>query len=131
MREAWEYIPAKIATMFLLWFETMSFHLSTDYGISEDFFSSSEEAWFASLLQGSGMAPLTFMAMSALMLYSYKDRGHSVAYVSLVSALLPVALVAAMFVDDTDLIFASDCEEETAESSQTKFKMASPTTPRL
>jgi len=109
-------VPARIATMFLLCFQTTSFHLSTGYGISEDFFSSSEEARFASLLQGSGLAPLTFMAMTALMLYSYKDRGHGVAYVSPVLALLAVTLAAVMFVDDTDLIFASDCEEETAES---------------
>ena len=33
-----------------------------------------------------------------------------------VSALLAVSLAAVMFVDDTDLIFASNCEEETAES---------------
>ena len=56
------------------------------------------------------------MAMAALMLYSYKDRGHSVAYVSPVLALLVVTLAAVMFVDDLDLIFASDCEKETAES---------------
>ena len=35
---------------------------------------------------------------------------------SLVLALLSVTLVAVMFVDDMDLIFASDCEEETTES---------------
>ena len=45
------------------------------------------------------------MAIAALMLYSYKDRGHIVAYVSPVSALLAVTLAAVMFVDDTDLIF--------------------------
>ena len=33
-----------------------------------------------------------------------------------VLALLSVTLAAVMFVDDADLIFASDCEEETAES---------------
>ena len=37
-------VPARIATMFLLCFQTMSFYLSTGYGISEDFFSSSKEA---------------------------------------------------------------------------------------
>ena len=31
-------VPARIATMFLLCFQTTSFHLSTGYGISEDFF---------------------------------------------------------------------------------------------
>ena len=56
------------------------------------------------------------MAMTVLMLYSYKDKGHSGNYVSPVTALLLVTLSAVMFVDDTDLIFASDCEEETAES---------------
>ena len=80
------------------------------------FFSSSEEAWFASLLQGPGLAPLTFMTMTALILYSYKDKGHSAAYVSPFLALLSVTLAAVMFVDDTDVIFASDCEEETVES---------------
>ena len=75
------------------------------------FFTSSEEARFASLPQGSGLAPLTLMAMAALMLYRYKDKGHSVNYVSPVSTLLTVTLTAVMFVDDTDLIFASDCEQ--------------------
>ena len=59
-------VPAKIAFMFLLCFQTMSFHLSTGYGVSEDFFSSNEKIRFASLLQGSGLAPLAFMAMTAL-----------------------------------------------------------------
>ena len=68
------------------------------------FFSSSEEARFASLLQGSGLTPLTFMATTALVLYNYKDRGHSVTYVSPVSAQLLLTLAAVMFVDDTDLI---------------------------
>ena len=87
------------------------------------FFSSSEEARFATLLQGSGLAPLTFVTMTALMfLYSYKDKGHSVAYVSPVSALMSVTLAAVMFVDDTDLIFAAGWI-----ASQTKFNMASPT----
>jgi len=45
-------VPARIATIFLLCFQTTPFHLSTGYGISEDLFSSSEEAWFAFLLQG-------------------------------------------------------------------------------
>ena len=49
-------------------------------------------------------------------MYSYRDRRHSVAYVSPFLALLAVTLAAVMFVDDTDLIFASDCEEETVES---------------
>ena len=31
-------VPAKIVTMFLMCFQTMSFRLSTGYGISEDFF---------------------------------------------------------------------------------------------
>ena len=56
------------------------------------------------------------MAMTALMLYSYKDKGHSVDYVSPVLALLSVTLAAVVFVDNTDLMFASDCEKETAES---------------
>ena len=109
-------VPARIATMILLCFQTMSFDLSTGYVISEDFFSSSKEARFASLLQGSGLAPLTFMAMTALMLCSYKDKGHSVNYASPVSTLLTVTLAAVMFVDDRDVIFASDCEKETAEN---------------
>ena len=54
--------------------------------------------------------------MTALMLYSYEERGHSVNYVSPVSTLLTVTLAAVMFVDDTELIFASDCEEEMVES---------------
>ena len=106
-------VPTRIATMFLLYFQTRSFHLSTGYGISEDFFSNSEEIHFASLLQGSGLAPLTLMAMTVLMLYSYKDKGHNVNYVSPVSTMLALTLAAVMFVDDTDLIFASDCDEET------------------
>ena len=53
---------------------------------------------------------------SMRMLYSYKDKRHGVAYVSPVLALLAVTLAAVMFVDNTDLIFASGCEEETAES---------------
>ena len=109
-------VPARFATMFLLCFQTMSFRLSTGCGISEDLFSSSEETRFASLLQGSGLAPLTFMAMTALILHSYKDKGHSANYVSPVSTLLAVTLVAVMFVDDADLIFASDGKEETTES---------------
>ena len=112
-------VPAGIATMFLLCFQTMSYHLSTDYGISEDF-SSNEKSHFAFLLQGSGLAPLTFMAMTALMLYSYKDEGHSVTYVSPVWWLLAVTLAAVMFVDDTGLIFASDWEEKTADSFLSK-----------
>ena len=56
------------------------------------------------------------MAMTALMLYSYKETGQSVNYVSPVSTLTAVTLAAVMFVDDTDLIFASDCEEEMTES---------------
>ena len=108
-------VSARIVTMFLLCFQMVSFHLSTGYGISEDFFSSSEETCFASLLRGSGLAPLTFVAMTARMLYSYKDKGHSVNYVSPVSPLLAVTLAAVISVDDTDLIFASDCKEETME----------------
>ena len=56
------------------------------------------------------------MTKTALILYSYKDKGHSVSYVSPISTLLAVSLVAVMFVDDADLIFASDCKEERAES---------------
>ena len=62
------------------------------------------------------------MAIAALMLYSYKDRGHGVAYVFPVLALLAVTLADVMFVDDRDLIFASDCEEETAESFKDKVE---------
>ena len=91
------------------------------------FFSSSEEARFASLLQGSGLAPLTFMAMTALMLCSYKDKGHSVNYVSPVSALLAVTLAAVMFVDDTDLILLQTVRKKRLRASQTKYNMASPT----
>ena len=46
-------VLAQPATMFLLCFQTMSFHLSTSYGISEDFFSSNKKTRFAFLLQGS------------------------------------------------------------------------------
>ena len=42
----------------------------------------------------------------------YEARGHSVAYMSPILALLPVTLAAVMFVDNMDLIFASDCEEK-------------------
>ena len=56
------------------------------------------------------------MSMTALMLYSYKDKKHSVNYVLPVSTLLAMTLAAVMFVDDTDLIFASDCKGETTES---------------
>ena len=62
------------------------------------------------------------MTMTALMLYSYKNRGHSVAYVSPVSTLLSVALAAVMCVNNTDLIFASDCEKEAAESFTDKIQ---------
>ena len=115
-------VPARIATMFLLCLQTMSFRLSTGYGILEDFSQAARKHCFAFLLQGSGLAPLAFMAMTSLMLCSYKDKGHSVSYVLPVSILMAVTLAAVMFVDDTDLIFASDRVEETSERFMDKVQ---------
>ena len=53
------------------------------------------------------------MAMTALMLYCYKDNGHNIKYTSPMCCLF-VVLAAIMYVDDTDLLFAASTPEESA-----------------
>ena len=94
----------------------MVFYLWTTYGISEDSFSSIGEKPFGSLLQGSGLTSLTCMAMTALMLYSYKSQGHGVNFVSPVSTCLALSLATIVFVDDTNLLFLSKQPKGSVES---------------
>ena len=83
----------------------MRFYLQTAYGVSNEPYGGTAENSFSSLLQGSGLAPWTFLCVSTLMINSYKEQGHGATYLSPIT-LASIKLAAAMFVDDTDLFFS-------------------------
>ena len=62
---------------------------------------------FFGIAQGSGFAPPTFQALSALMINSYKSLEHGVLYVSPVTGAMLI-LAAILCVNDTNLLFRAD-----------------------
>ena len=86
-------------------YQTMKFWLQTSYGIVKGPYGSTTENSFSNLLQGSGLAPWTFLCVSTLMINSYKENGHRAEYLSPVT-LTVIRLAAAMFIDDTNFYFS-------------------------
>ena len=98
-------VRATTVAVFLSCYNTMRFWLQTAYGVAKEPYGSSAENPFSSLLQGSGLAPWTFMCVSTLMINSYKEEGNGAEYLSPMT-LTTIKLAAANFVDDTDLFFS-------------------------
>ena len=98
-------VRATTVAMMLSCFHTMELWLQTAYGMAEEPYGSTAENPFSGLLQGSGLAPWTFLCVSTLMIKSYKENGHGAEYLSPIT-LGVIKLAAAMFVDDTNLFFS-------------------------
>ena len=100
-------VRATAIAVFLSCYQTMRFYLKTAYGVAKEPYGSTAETPFSSLLQGSGLAPWTFLCVSTLMINSYKEQGHGAEYLSPIT-LQTIKLAAAMFVDDTDHFFSGE-----------------------
>jgi hypothetical protein len=100
-------VRATTIAVFLSCYQTMRFYLKTAYGVAKEPYGSTAETPFSSLLQGSGLAPWTFLCVSTLMINSYKENGYGAEYLSPIT-LQTIKLAAAMFVDDTDLFFSGE-----------------------
>ena len=100
-------VPHMAIALVLTCLQSMYFWLRTAFGISGTPFHGTTVNPFFGVAQGSGFAPPTFQALSALMINSYKSLGHGVQYVSPVTGTI-LALAAILYVDDTDLLFCAD-----------------------
>ena len=69
-------VRATTVAVFLSCYNTMKIWLQTAYGMAKEPYGSTAENPFSSLLQGSGLAPLTFLCISAFMINSYTEEGH-------------------------------------------------------
>ena len=95
-------VRATTVAVFLSCYNTMRFWLQTAYGVTKELYGSTAKNPFSSLLQGSGLAPWTFMCVSTLMINSYKEGCNGAEYLSPMTLTI-IKLAPAMFVDNTDL----------------------------
>merc|ERR1711933_21608 len=94
-------VRATTVAVFLPCYNTMKFWLQTAYGVAKEPYGSTAENPFSILLQGSGLAPWTFMCVSTLMINSYREGSNGAEYLSPMTLII-MKLAAAVFVDDTD-----------------------------
>ena len=103
-------VRATTVAVFLSCYNTMKFWLQTAYGVAKEPYGSTAKNPFSSLLQGSGLVPWTLLGISILMINSYKEGGNGAEYLSPIT-LATIKLAAAMFIDDTDLLFSGKTRE--------------------
>lgn len=98
-------VRATTVAVMLSCYRTMTFWLQTAYNVAKEPYGSMVENPFSILLQGSGLAPWTFLCVSTLMINSYRENEHRVEYLPPIT-LTVIKLVAVMFVNDTGLFFS-------------------------
>jgi hypothetical protein len=81
----------------------MQYILKTSFGESTKSFGGTEESPNSGLGQGSGASPPAFMALSSLIVNTYRQMGHGACICSSYSARLFV-IAAVMYVDDEDIL---------------------------
>ncbi len=83
--------------------QTMQYVLKTGFGESAGSYGSTIASPNSGLGQGSGASPPGFMALSSMIINTYRHLGHGAKILSLYSSHL-FHLSAVMYVDDTDLL---------------------------
>jgi hypothetical protein len=96
-------VPIMTIVLALLVLQTMMFYLRTGYGVSQQGYGGSPDDPTFGLGQGNGMAPSGFLAVSTLMVETYKRLGHASSFCGAWSGIL-FAVAAIIYVDDTDLL---------------------------
>jgi hypothetical protein len=96
-------IPKSATRVLLSSMQTMQYVLQTGFGESEESYSGTESSPNSELGQESGVSPLAFIALSSLIINSYRQMGHS-AKICLSYFGRLFYLSAVMYVGDTNLL---------------------------
>ena len=92
----------------------MKMFLRTLFGISQHFYSGSDEQPFQGMVQGNGAAPPVWLIISIFLVrYLYSKR--VVSHLMIPISGLVVALAALIYVDDTDLYVFNDSNSSAEE----------------
>jgi hypothetical protein len=92
----------------------MQFFLKTGFGLATRSYGGTESRPFMGLAQGSGASPAAWCAISTVIVHAYKSKGFGAGFYSVMSRAF-LSLAALLYMDDTDLLHMSRCDDERVE----------------
>ena len=106
--------------VFLKTIQQMQMHVRTSFGISQGFYEGFAQKPFQGAIQGNGASTAIWIIVSIFLLM-YMEKHHPTQPIFTPITLIPLFILAIMYIDDTDLFIfntGSESEQEIAERAQ-------------